>query len=184
MRISRTVAAVGALAAVAAVLAGCGSGGGGGDVHEGTDAHESINPLDPDTLDADETATTAMQAILSWQPAIDASKSDALRRARPWLGGELLATVQNDGAAPGVRPDREWTAWKNSGDALSALCVRDDSTPAAPKGMRTLVIDVTCTQTALHAAGSSTRLSPETWRTTVTRTDDGWRMTDYRYHQQ
>ncbi|MFD4184050.1 hypothetical protein [Rhodococcus sp. NPDC058514] len=43
---------------------------------------------------------------------------------------------------------------------------------------------MTCTQTALHAAGSSTRLSPETWRTTVTRTDDGWRMTDYRYHQQ
>jgi len=49
--------------------------------------------------------------------------------------------------------------------------------------MRTLVIDVTCTQSVLHASGQSTRLTPQTWRTTVTRTDDGWRLTDYRYQQ-
>lgn len=162
------------------VLAGCGSSN--DTTPKGSDDHAVIDPLDPSELDANATAVTAMQAILSWQPAVDASKSDTLVRARPWLGGDLLATVDSDnGAASGVRPDSEWLAWKASGDALTASCVRADSTPAAPKGMRTVVVDVSCRQTVLHAAGSITNRSAETWRTTVTRTDAGWRLTDFRY---
>lgn len=166
------------------VLAGCGSSGDSSDDHAstGSDDHTAINPANPAELDADATATTAMQAILSWQPAVDTSKSDALVRARPWLGGDLLATVDSSGSTEsGVRPDSEWLAWKASGDALTASCARADSTPAAPTGMRTVVIDVSCRQTVLHATGSSTKRSAETWRTTVTRTDDGWRLTDFRY---
>lgn len=50
--------------------------------------------------------------------------------------------------------------------------------------MRTVVIDVICTQTVLHASGRSTRLTPpQLWRTTTVRTDDGWRLTDYRFQQ-
>lgn len=180
MRFSRTLAAAGALVVV--VPAGCGSSGDDAHVPEGSDAHAHIDPLSPETLDADAAAITAMQTILSWQPAVDTGKADALARARPWFGGALLHTVDQDpAAASGVRPDREWIAWDESGDALTASCVRADSTPAAPEGMRTLVIDVTCTQTVLHASGSSTRRPPETWRTVVTHTDGGWRLTDYRY---
>ncbi|MBH5144235.1 hypothetical protein D6M20_02485 (plasmid) [Rhodococcus qingshengii] len=171
------------LIATTAVLAGCGSPGGDGDgEHTGSDDHVHIDPYDPAHLDEVGTATTAMQVILSWQPAVDESKSDALRRARPWLAGDLAATVDNDnGATTGIRPDRDWAAWKESGDALTATCTKAESTPAAPKGMRTVVIDVSCRQTVLHAAGSSTNLAAQTWRTSITRTDDGWRLTDFRY---
>lgn len=174
---------IGAVIASTAVLAGCGSSNGGGDgEHGGSDDHVHIDPYDPAHLDEVGTATTAMQVILSWQPGVDESKSDALRRARPWLAGNLLDTVDNDGGGvTGVRPDRDWVAWKESGDALTASCSKAESTPAAPEGMRTVVIDVSCRQTVLHAAGSSTNLAGQTWRTTVTRTENGWRLTDFRY---
>ncbi|MGW4482102.1 hypothetical protein [Rhodococcus triatomae] len=181
MRIQRaTATAAVAVAAATAALAGCSGGSSDNTSHTGTDSHTAINPLAPHDLDANRTATTAMQTILSWQPAIDDSKADALVRATPWLGGDLLTTVE-DGQRATVRPDREWQRWAAAKDALSASCVRSDTTPAAPDGMRTLVIDVTCRHTVLHATGQSTPLTPETWRTTVTRTDAGWRLTDYRF---
>jgi len=172
------------LAAAAVVIAATVSGCGTDTPPRASDDHVRIDPLNPADLDADRTATTAMGAILSWQPVIDASKADALRRARPWLGGDLAATVDHDDGSPsGVAPDREWLAWKQSGDAVTASCTRAASTPAAPEAMRTLVIDVSCRQTVLHATGSTTPRPPQTWRTTVTRTDNGWRVTEFRYQQ-
>ncbi|WP_277371931.1 hypothetical protein [Rhodococcus rhodochrous] len=182
MRITRvTIAAVCTAAAVA--VAGCGSDTAEEHhVHEGSDDHEVIEPLSPQQIDADDTAITAMQMILSWQPAIDESKADALVRATPYLGGDLLAVAESGNRAD-VRPDADWQQWAASKDAVAATCVRADSTPAAPAGMRTVVIDVICTQTVLHASGRSTRLTPQLWRTTTVRTDDGWRLTDYRFQQ-
>ncbi|MGV9949833.1 hypothetical protein [Rhodococcus aetherivorans] len=183
MQITRiTVAAVCTAAAV--TLAGCGSDTTADQhVHEGSDDHQVLEPLSPQQLDADQTASTAMGMVLSWQPAIDESKADALIRARSYLGGGLLA-VADSGTRAEVRPDADWQQWAAAKDAVSATCVRAESTPAAPEGMRTVVIDLTCTQTVLHAGGRSTRLTPQLWRTTVTRTDDGWRLTDYRFQQQ
>ncbi|MFF0284079.1 hypothetical protein ACFYSW_27605 [Rhodococcus aetherivorans] len=181
MRITRiTVAAVCTAAAVA--LAGCGSVTSDQHVHEGSDDHQVIEPLSPQRIDADQTAITALQMILSWQPALDESKADALIRATAYLGGGLLAVAES-GTRAEVRPDADWQRWAASKDAVAATCVRAESTPAAPAGMRTLVLDLTCTQTVLHASGRSTRLTPQTWRTTVTRTDAGWRLTDYRFQQ-
>nr|ARX60607.1 putative membrane protein [Prescottella equi] len=181
MRIQRATAAVALTAATAIALAGCGSDSDNAP-HTGTDDHAAITPLSPQEIDADQTAITAMQTILSWQPAVDDSKGDVLVRAKPWLGGDLLAAAE-EGKSVSLRPDRDWQQWAADKDALTANCVRADTTPAAPAGMRTVVIDVTCRQTVLHASGQSTRLTPETWRTTVTRTDDGWRMTDYRFQK-
>ena len=181
MRIARTTAAMAVLTVATIALAGCGSDS-GEHPHDGGDEHVVIEPLSPQEIDADQTAITAMQMILSWQPAVDESKTDALVRAKPYLGGDLLAVVE-DNTRASVRPDADWRQWAASKDALTATCTRSDSTPTAPAGMRTVVIDVTCAQTVLHATGQSTRLTPETWRTTVTRTDDGWRLTDYRFQQ-
>ncbi|MGW5300768.1 hypothetical protein ACWEQV_21220 [Rhodococcus aetherivorans] len=180
MRITRiTVAAVCTAAAVA--LAGCGNDTTDGQhVHEGSDDHQVIEPLSPQQTGADQTAITAMQMILSWQPALDESKTDALIRATAYLGGDLLA-VADSGTHAEVRPDADWQQWAAAKDAVTAVCAHSDTTPAAPVGMRTVVIDVTCTQTVLHAGGRSTRLTPQTWRTTTVRTDDGWRLTDYRF---
>lgn len=176
-----TVAAVCTAAAVA--VAGCGSDTAEEHhVHEGSDDHQVIEPLSPQQIDADDTAITAMQMILSWQPTIDDSKTDALIRAMPYLGGDLLAVAES-GSRADVRPDADWQQWAAAKDAVTAVCAHSDTTPAAPAGMRTVVIDVICTQTVLHASGQTTRLTPQLWRTTITRTDDGWRLTDYRFQQ-
>ena len=182
VRITRvTIAAVCTAAAVAG--AGCGSDTAEEHhVHEGSDDHQVIEPLSPQQLDADDTAITAMQMVLSWQPAIDESKTDALIRATPYLGGDLLA-VAEPGNRADVRPDANWQHWAAGKDAVTAVCAHSDTTPAAPAGMRTVVIDVICTQTVLHTSGRSTRLTPQLWRTTTVRTDDGWRLTDYRFQQ-
>lgn len=178
MRISAKVLIIGTVASTL-LLTACGSDG--PEVPAGSDAHVHIDPTDPDQLDADAAASTAMQVVLSWQPAVDESKSDALRRARPWLGGDLATTVDTSSTTPsGVQPDRQWLAWKESGDALTARCTRAESTPAAPEGMRTVVVDVRCGQTVLHTSGSATPLPAQTWRTTVTQTDAGWRVTSFR----
>jgi len=182
VRIARgTIAAVCTAAAIA--LAGCGSDTAEEHhTHEGSDDHQMIEPLSPQQIDADDTAITAMQMILSWQPAIDESKTDALIRATPYLGGDLLAVAESGNRAD-VRPDADWQQWAAAKDAVTAVCAHSDTTPAAPAGMRTVVIDVICTQTVLHASGRSTRLAPQLWRTTTVRTDDGWRLTDYRFQQ-
>lgn len=176
----RTVRVVSAaVCAIAALtLTGCSTGSG---LPDGSDVHVVIDPLDPQTLDADTTATTAMSTILTWQPSRDGSKSDALARARRWLGGDLATTIDS-GATAQVRPDPDWQGWADSKDVVTATCVRADSTSAAPEGMRTLIIDVECTQTVLHTSGRTTRITPQTWRTTITRTDNGWRLTEYRLH--
>ena len=177
-----SVAAVCTAAAVA--LAGCGSDTSSSDRHghQGSDAHEVIEPLSPQQIGANDTAITAMGMILSWQPAIDDSKTDALIRATPYLGGDLLAVAES-GSRADVRPDADWQQWAAAKDAVTAVCAHSDTTPVAPAGMRTVVIDVICTQTVLHASGQTTRLTPQLWRTTITRTDDGWRLTDFRFQQ-
>ena len=165
--------------AAALVLAGCGSNG---DADLASDDHAHIDPLNPDHMAPEQVATTAMGVILSWKPTEDASPTDAFQRARRWLGGKLRDAANVTTTAPsGVRPDPRWVSWRESRDVISAACVRSDSTPAAPEGMRTLVIDVTCRQNVLHVGGAITPLTPETWRTTVTRTGDGWLLTDYRF---
>ncbi|WP_301850183.1 hypothetical protein [Rhodococcus pyridinivorans] len=183
MQITRVSVAAVCLAA-AVVLAGCGSDTSSSDRHghQGSDAHEVIDPLSPQHLGADDTAITAMGMILSWQPAIDDSKADALIRARAYLGGDLLAVAES-GTRADVRPDPDWQHWAESNDAVSAVCAHSDTTPTAPAGMRTVVIDVICTQTVLHATSRSTRLTPQLWRTTIVRTENGWRLTDYRFQQ-
>ncbi len=183
VQITRVTVAAACLAAAVA-LAGCGSDTSSSDQHghQGSDDHQVIEPLSPQQIDADDTAITAMQMILSWQPAIDDSKTDALIRATPYLGGDLLAVAES-GTRAEVRPDADWQQWAAAKDAVTAVCAHSDTTPAAPAGMRTVVIDVICTQTVLHASGRSTRLTPQLWRTTTVRTDDGWRLTDYRFQQ-
>lgn len=183
MTTTSIIRAIVATTAVVVALGVAGCGGSESEPHpEGSDTHVHIDPLDPDTLPPEKVAETAMNAILSWQPAADTSKADAVRRARPWLGGDLAAQAATPAPAPtGMRPDAKWEAWSRSKDSLTAACTVADDTPAHPDGMRTVIVDVRCRQTVLHTTGSSTTLAAERWRTTVTATDDGWRLTDFRF---
>lgn len=170
-------------AAIAAVLAvaGCGGSPDPDPIPEGTDAHVQIDPLDPSGLDAPGAATTAMNAILSWQPAVDYSKAGALARARPWITTPLIDTLNAPQSTTELRPDKEWDAWARSKDSLTATCWPTEGATAPPAGMRTVIVDLECRQRVLHADGSSTQRPTEPWRATVITTPNGWKLSDFRY---
>ena len=178
---ARVLASVAAAIATVVLAAGCGSSPDPDPVPEGTDAHVQIDPLDPTSLGPKEAAGAAMNAILSWQPAFDTSKTDALARARPWLTVPLTDTLDAPQTSTQLRPDREWDAWAASGDTLTATCTPSADTPASPEGMRTVIVDLDCRQRVLHASGASTLRPVETWRTTIISTPGGWRLSDFRY---
>lgn len=178
---ARVLVSMAAALAVAVFVAGCGSSPDPDPVPEGTDAHVQIDPLDPASLGPKEAAGAAMNAILSWQPAFDTSKTDALVRARPWLTVPLTDTLDGPQTSAALRPDREWDAWAASGDTLTATCTPAADTPASPEGMRTVIVDLDCRQRVLHASGASTLRPVETWRTTIISTPGGWRLSDFRY---
>jgi hypothetical protein len=178
---TRVLASVAAAVGIAVIVAGCGSSPDPDPIPEGTDAHVQIDPLDPASLGPQQAAQTAMNAILSWQPAFDTSKTDALTRARPWLTVPLTETLDAPQTTAQLRPDREWEAWARSGDTLTATCTPAADTPASPEGMRTVIVDLDCRQRVLHAAGTSTLRPVETWRATVISTPGGWRLSDFRF---
>lgn len=181
VRPRRLVIAAAITAAAVLAVAGCGGSPDPDPIPEGTDAHVQIDPLDPAGLDAPGAATTAMNAILSWQPAVDTSKADALARARPWITTPLIDTLDAPQSTTELRPDREWDAWARSEDTLTATCWPTEGTTVPPSGMRTVIVDLECRQRVLHADGSSTQRSVEPWRTTVITTPNGWKVSDFRY---
>ena len=85
-------------------------------------------------IDADQTAITAMQMILSWQPAVDESKTDALVRAKPYLGG---AEGQQQGVqlAHAVVGERAAVARDGTGDHV-VLAGAVEQRQAAPALVR------------------------------------------------
>ena len=156
---------------VLALSAGCSSH------RPATDADENIDPLKPSTMDATTVAVTAMQTILSWNPAVDASASDAFKRAAPWLTGHL-ATVAAEPTTT-VRPDPRWADWKAKGSSISATCAPPPAASATDG-----LIDLVCTQHVLTPSAPVSNLPAELWRATVTHTSDGWRLSAYQYLRQ
>lgn len=177
----RRALAAGITAAAVLAISGCGGSPDSDPIPEGTDAHVQIDPLDPASLDASGAATTAMNAILSWQPAVDDSKADALARARPWITTPLTDTLDAPQSTTELRPDKEWDAWARSKDTLTATCWPTEGATTPPAGMRTVIVDLECRQRVLHADGTSTQRPVEPWRATVITTPNGWKVSDFRY---
>lgn len=179
----RRALAAGITAAAVLAISGCEGSPDSEPIPEGTDAHVLIDPLDPAGLDAPGAATTAMNAILSWQPAVDDSMADALARARPWITTPLIDTLDAPQSTTELRPDREWDAWAHSKDTVTATCWPVEAATAPPAGIRTVIVDLECRQRVLHADSSSTQLPVEPWRVTVVTTPDGWKLCQFRYRR-
>ncbi len=147
-RALRAAVAAGALAAVVGSTAGCST----------TNTAGTDNPAAPVTaelaagLDIDrlaETATTAMETVLSWRPASDRNEADALDRSRAWLDDTLVDGLVDagDGRPPA---DPRWAEWARRGAVVFATCSSIDATVESP---HSVAVDVGCAQYASTTTG-------------------------------
>lgn len=179
----RPVAAVlAALAALVVVLAGCSDSSGPDEPTPGPSAghdhgHELPGAPDPATAGPDVVAAHALSMMFTWQPVTDPSSGEALRRAAPWLGGDLAAAASSTQPAALERPDPRWAAWRRNGDVVTATA--DVDAGHIPDTRTTAVRLVTVRQRTLHADGDTTPLSPMRIDATLSHTDSGWRLTAF-----
>lgn len=172
---------VAVFAALAVVLSGCG-GDGSDEPSPGPSAgndhgHELPGPPDPATAGPDVVAAQALSMMFTWQPVTDPSSGEGVRRAAPWLGGELAAAASSTVTATVARPDPRWESWRRSGDVVTATA--DVDAGHIPDSPSTAVRLVTVRQKVLHADGDTTPLNPMRVEATLTHTDRGWRLTAY-----
>ena len=179
-RVRRPVAAILAvLAALMVALAGCGDNTNpAGPEPSPSTGHDHGHELpDPATAGPDVVAVQALSMMFTWQPVTDPSSGAALRRAAPWLGGDLEAAASSPSTVAPERPDPRWASWRRSGDVVTATADVDGG--HIPDTPTTAVRLVTVRQQTLHAAGATTPLAPMRIEATCSRTDAGWRLTAF-----
>ena len=136
-----------------AALAGCFGSDDTAEPAHGHDDHGEHYSSPPGLPDRDEPIgvfTTTVTTMFSWQPAIDTSPTDALRRTRATLTGQALDSADSSAT---VRPSAQWGAWKQSLDVItarvegaSAVLISPDKASARGTVIQTVLgIDATVT---------------------------------------
>ena len=175
-------AVLAALAALMVAVAGCSGDTGPDQPSPGPPAghdhdHELPGAPDPATAEPDVVAAQALSMMFTWQPVTDPSSGAALRRAAPWLGGDVAAAATSTQTATPQRPDPRWASWRRSGDVVTATA--DVDAGHIPDTPTTAIRLVTVRQQTLHADGTTTPLTPMRIEATCSRTDAGWRLTAF-----
>lgn len=179
----RSAAAVlAALVALMVTVAGCsGDTGSNAPAPVPSAGHDHDHQLpgapDPATAGPDVVAAQALSMMFTWQPVTDPSSGQALRRAAPWLGGDLAAAASSTQTATPERPDSRWASWRRSGDVVTATA--DVDAGHIPDTPTTTVRLVTVRQHTLHADGTTTPLTPMRIEATLSHTESGWRLTGF-----
>lgn len=143
--------------------------------HLGTDhSHEISDPLIGEPGQA---ATSAMTALMTWDPANQSSPQESAAAI-----GERLTGVLGDYAASG-EPDsalpQMWDTWANDGDSVHAVAVLgEDGVVTNPTGDGAEV-DVDVTQTVWHSSGATTPFSEFSATVVVDLVEGEWRASNY-----
>ncbi|MFE9328260.1 hypothetical protein ACIHDR_46040 [Nocardia sp. NPDC052278] len=139
------------------------------------DAGLAVHGPQPEGAGPQTAAVQALTAMFSWQPVSDPSPGAALTRARLWLTGEL-ALVADSPPATGIREQPGWSAWRRSGDILTATANVDGAGEHTDLRVN---LTATVTQTVLHRDGTTTTYRELRITATVLRTNHGWRLAAY-----
>nr|WP_255495047.1 hypothetical protein [Cryobacterium sp.]QJS06128.1 hypothetical protein [Cryobacterium sp.] len=147
----------------------------------GTDAGIAIDPSATDPVGV---ATSVMSAVYTWQPAVQDSPWDALHAQRDNLTGPM-ATAAATPPDPAPQPIPEWSAWARSGDIVTAVAQPDtsvytDGTAAEMDGDTQATVAVTIDRVVQHRSGETTPFTGYTGAVDLERTDDGWKVANYR----
>lgn len=117
--------------------------------------------------------TSAVTTIFSWQPATDASPTDALRRARADLTGEALASANSSAT---VRPSAQWQSWARAQDVVLA---RVDKVSAVTVTADRAVGRGTVVQTVLGVDAAITPYRTFDATADLIRVDGTWKLATY-----
>lgn len=147
----------------------------------GTDAGIAI---DPSATDPAGVATAVMSGVYTWQPAVQDSPWEALHAQRDHLTGSM-ATAAATPPDPAPQPIPEWSAWARSGDIVTALAKPDTSiyangTATEMDGDNQATVAVTIDRVVQHNSGEITPFTGYTGAVDLERTDDGWKVSNYR----
>ena len=147
----------------------------------GTDAGIAIDPSATDPVGV---ATSVMSGGFTWQPAVQDSPWDALHAQRDNLTGSM-ATAAATPPDPAPQPIPEWSAWARSGDVVTAVARPDtsiyaDGTAAEMDGDNQATVAVVIDRVVQHRSGEITPFTSYTGAVDLERTDDGWKVANYR----
>lgn len=156
-------------------LAACGSGddsdsGGPGD--SGFTHPNGAGPVAGEMPDV--SVREALSRIYTWQPAVEANSGEAMRKALPWLTGEMAQAARKPDDS-GMRPMRQWAQWKDEKSVITAstqvVPVYDDPTD------KTVQRRATVLQQIQRADGSVDAFSLMTYEVDVALgADNCWRV--------
>ncbi|KZF03801.1 MULTISPECIES: hypothetical protein [unclassified Rhodococcus (in: high G+C Gram-positive bacteria)] len=134
--------------------------------------------IDPSATDPAGVATAVMSGVFSWQPAVQDSPWVSLHEQRDNLTGPMAtAAAARPDPQPQPQPMSEWSAWSRSDDVITAVTTLDgDPTIGSAKA----TVPVIISQTVQHTSGETTPYTTYTATVDVERTDDGWKVSNYR----
>jgi len=139
----------------------------------GTDAGIAI---DPTATDPAGVATSVMSGVYTWQPAVQDSPWEALHEQQAHLTGPM-ATAAAARPDPQPQPMSEWSAWSRSSDIVTAVTTVDGE-PST--GTDKATVPVIISQTVQHTSGEITPYTTYTATVDLQRTDDTWKVSNYR----
>ncbi|MGK8491902.1 hypothetical protein [Nocardia asiatica] len=133
--------------------------------HTGSDAHEG----DKEAIAA---IRSGLQTMFTWRPGPDQSRSDAYRRAAPWLTSELAAKSGNNTERG---PGAQWDQWARDRSTVEAtvLVMGTEHDPDTADRIDRLVL---ITQAVKSPEGTIVETTDLDARVFVQRTDQGWRI--------
>ena len=140
--------------------------------------------IDPSATDPAGVATAVMSGVYTWQPAVQDSPWEALHAQRDNLAGSM-ATAAATPPDPAPQPIPEWSAWARSGDIVTALAAPDTSiytngTATEIDGDNQATVAITIDRVVQHRSGAITPFTGYTGAVDLERTDDGWKVSNYR----
>lgn len=142
--------------------------------HEGTDAHTAVHdPLGEDPALA---ATSAIAALMTWQPATQASPQESAVAITGRLTGQLAHYATSREPDP-VLPEL-WQDWKEAGDTVHAVATVNDG-GVRLDGESRATVEVVVEQEVWHPSGKTTPYSRFAASVDVEQVDGQWKAARY-----
>ncbi|WP_181719228.1 hypothetical protein [Nocardia gipuzkoensis] len=148
---------------VATLGAGCSD-------HTGSDVHEGDK-------EAIATIRSGLQTMFTWHPGPDQGRTDAYRRAAPWLTADLAA---ESGNSTERGPGAQWDQWARDRSTVEAtvLIMGTEHDPDTSDRLDRLVL---ITQAVKTPEGTIIETTDLDARVFVQRTAQGWRISSIEF---
>lgn len=130
-----------------------------------------VDPTTIDVHDPEQVAVTAVEAMYTYLPAVDANPNAAMLRAVPLLTDKMTAGARD--YHPPTGPGVEWQRWADTGTFVSAAATisPQQRPPDTDRALRYMTVEQTTT-----SAYTSQKLKPIHLVVGLENVSGGWRL--------